>query len=56
LRAQLFALDAVRSERVERDGGLRLRVRLPYSRLERLCREAGVQPPPRVVAAFRAAS
>jgi hypothetical protein len=33
------------------DGALRLRVRLPYSRLERLCREAGVQPPPRAVAA-----
>ena len=56
LRAQLFALHAVRSETVEDDGGLRLTVRLPYSRLERLCREAGVKLPPRAVAAVAAAS
>ncbi len=56
LRAQLFALHAVRSEKVEDDGGLRLTVRLPYSRLERLCREAGVKLPPRAVAAVAAAS
>ena len=56
LRAQLFALNAVRSEAVEPDGGLRLKVRLPYSRLERLCREAGLKPPPRAVAASAAAS
>lgn len=56
LRAQLFALHAVRSETPEPDGGSRLKVRLPYSRLERLCREAGVTPPPRTVAALAAAS
>ncbi|HWY25943.1 MAG TPA: ribosome rescue GTPase HflX [Nevskia sp.] len=56
LRAQLFALNAVQSETVDEDGSLRLRVRLPYSRLERMCREAGVQPPPRAVAAPAAAS
>ncbi|MBV8063175.1 MAG: GTPase HflX [Nevskia sp.] len=56
LRAQLFALNAVRSETVEDDGGLRLKVRLPWSRLERMCREAGVPPPPRAVAAAAAAS
>ncbi len=46
LRAQLFALHAVRSETVEPDGSLRLTVRLPYARLARLCRDAGVTPPP----------
>ncbi|MDI3260881.1 MAG: GTPase HflX [Sinobacteraceae bacterium] len=51
LRAQLFALKAVRAERVEQDGGLRLTVRLPYSRLVRLCREAGLAPPRRAVLA-----
>ncbi len=56
LRAQLFSLHAVRSEKVDDDGGLRLTVRLPYSRLERLCREAGVKLPPRAVAAVAAAS
>jgi GTP-binding protein HflX len=56
LRAQLFALHAVQSERVEDDGAMRLRVRLPYSRLERMCREAGVAPPPRAVAASLGAS
>jgi GTPase len=56
LRAQLFALNAVRAEQVLDDGALRLRVRLPYSRLERLCREAGVELPPRPVAASGAAS
>ena len=50
LRAQLFALHAVRSESVEADGSLRLTVRLPYQRLVRLCREAGVTPPPRAAA------
>jgi GTP-binding protein HflX len=56
LRAQLFALHAVQSEQVEDDGAMRLRVRLPYSRLERMCREAGVAPPPRAVAAPLGAS
>jgi len=57
LRAQLFALHAVQSERVDDDGAMRLRVRLPYSRLERMCREAGVKPPPpRAVAASFGAS
>jgi GTP-binding protein HflX len=56
LRAQLFALHAVRSETTETDGTSRLKVRLPYSRLERLCREAGVTPPPRAVAAIAVAS
>ena len=56
LRAQLFALHAVRSEKVEEDGGIRLTVRLPYSRLARMCREAGVEPPPRAAPATSAAS
>jgi GTP-binding protein HflX len=56
LRAQLFALHAVRSETVDDDGSLLLRVRLPYSRLVRLCREAGVVLPPRAVAGGRDAS
>ena len=57
LRAQLFALHAVQSEQVDDDGAMRLRVRLPYSRLERMCREAGVKPPPpRTVAAGLGAS
>lgn len=56
LRAQLFALHAVQSERVEDDGAMRLRVRLPYSRLERMCREAGLPAPARAVAASLAAS
>ena len=46
LRAQLFRMQAVQGETVDEDGSSRLRVRLPYSRLERLCREAGVAPPP----------
>ncbi|HEU0197533.1 MAG TPA: ribosome rescue GTPase HflX [Nevskiaceae bacterium] len=45
LRAQLFALHAVNAEHVEPDGSLRLRVRLPYSRLVGLCRAAGVAAP-----------
>ncbi|MBL6748967.1 MAG: GTPase HflX [Nevskia sp.] len=47
LRAQLFALQAVRAESVEEDGAMRLTVRLPYSRLARMCREAGVALPER---------
>jgi len=50
LRAQLFQLQAVRAETIESDGSSRLSVRLPYSRLERLCREAGITPPVRAVA------
>jgi GTP-binding protein HflX len=50
LRAQLFAIHAVRGEAVDDDGSMRLQVRLPYSRLARMCREAGVAPPPRAVA------
>ncbi|MCK9194439.1 MAG: GTPase HflX [Nevskia sp.] len=50
LRAQLFQLQAVRAETIESDGSSRLSVRLPYSRLERLCREAGITPPARAVA------
>ncbi|MDE2149602.1 MAG: GTPase HflX [Gammaproteobacteria bacterium] len=46
LRAQLFALRAVRDEQPAEDGAVRLRVRLPYARLARLCREAGIAPPP----------
>ena len=45
LRAQLFQLNAVKHEQVEPDGGLRLRVRLPYARLASLCQEAGVPVP-----------
>ncbi len=56
LRAQLFELQAVRSETTDEDGSSRLKVRLPYSRLERLCREAGVSLPPRAVAATLPAS
>ncbi len=51
LRAQLFQLQAVRSETIDDDGSSRLQVRLPYSRLERLCRDAGITPPPHVVVA-----
>ena len=47
LRARLFDLRAVREERVDESGALRLRVRLPFSQLERLCRDAGVDPPAR---------
>jgi GTP-binding protein HflX len=46
LRAQLFALHAVRAEATGDDGAMCLTVRLPYSRLARLCREAGIDPPP----------
>jgi GTP-binding protein HflX len=56
LRAQLFALHAVRAETVLDDGAMRLTVRLPYSRLQRLCREAGVELPARLVAPSAAAS
>jgi GTPase len=56
LRAQLFAINAVRAERTEKDGGMRLKVRLPYSRLERMCREAGVRLPKHLVAAHAVAS
>ncbi len=56
LRAQLFELNAVQGEKVEADGGLRLRVRLPYARLTSLFQEAGLTPPPRpAVAATRPA-
>jgi GTPase len=56
LRAQLFQLQAVRAETIESDGSSRLSVRLPYSRLERLCREAGITPPVRAVAVLPVAS
>ena len=56
LRAQLFQLHAVKSETIDDDGSYRLQVRLPYSRLARVCREAGIEPPPRPVAAIPAAS
>ncbi|GAC1627319.1 MAG: GTPase HflX [Nevskia sp.] len=56
LRAQLFQLQAVRSETIDDDGSYRLQVRLPYSRLERVCREAGIEPPLRPVAVLPAAS
>ncbi len=56
LRARLFELNAVRAEKVEADGGLRLWVRLPYARLADLYHEAGLAPPPRAaVAATRSA-
>lgn len=47
LRAQLFALHAVRSETIDEQGNCHLVVRLPSVRLDRLCREAGVEPPAR---------
>lgn len=47
LRAQLFALKAVRAEEATADGGSRLRVHLPYPRLLELCRAAGVAAPVR---------
>lgn len=52
LRAQLYQLHAVISESTDDDGSSRLRVRLPYSRLERLCHEAGVSLPVRVTPAL----
>jgi GTP-binding protein HflX len=42
LRAQLFALNAVRSEEIAADGASRLHVRLSPARLIELCRAAGV--------------
>jgi GTP-binding protein HflX len=47
LRAQLFALHAVRSEQIAPDGASRLQVRLPQARLLELCRAAGVDLPRR---------
>ena len=47
LRAQLFALHAVKSESIDDDGNSHLVVRLPAARLDRLCREAGIAPPVR---------
>ena len=47
LRAQLFALHAVKSESIDEDGNSHLVVRLPAARLDRLCREAGIAPPVR---------
>jgi GTP-binding protein HflX (EC 3.1.5.-) len=45
LRARLFELRAVQEEHVDEAGALRLRVRLPFSQLERLCRDAGIPAP-----------
>lgn len=56
LRAQLFQLNAVRGETIDEDGSYRLSIRLPWSRLERICREAGVALPERSVAGASAAS
>jgi GTP-binding protein HflX len=47
LRAQLFQLNCVKSETIDEEGSSHLVVRLPYSRLQRLCREAGVVLPVR---------
>ncbi|WP_428386111.1 ribosome rescue GTPase HflX [Nevskia ramosa] len=47
LRAQLFQLHCVLSETIDEEGSSHLVVRLPYSRLQRLCREAGIELPPR---------
>ncbi len=47
LRAQLFALNAVRHEEIAADGASHLQVRLPHARLLELCRAAGVDVPPR---------
>lgn len=56
LRARLFDLHAIQDEKVEADGAFRLRVRLPYSRLVRLYREAELPlPPAGPVAAAQAA-
>jgi GTPase len=44
LRARLFALGAVRSEKTKADGSFRLRVVMAHERLERTLREAGVEP------------
>jgi GTPase len=46
LRAQLFELKAIRSERMGDDGAWHLRVAMPYERLRGLCAAAGVVPPP----------
>ncbi|WP_367275620.1 ribosome rescue GTPase HflX [uncultured Nevskia sp.] len=46
-RAQLFQLHCVVSETIDEEGSSHLVVRLPYSRLQRLCREAGIELPPR---------
>jgi len=46
LRAKLFAQGAVRAESVDATGTVRLRVALPYTRLVRLFKDAGLKPPP----------
>ena len=46
-RAQLFQLHCVQSETIDEEGSSHLVVHLPYSRLQRLCREAGIELPPR---------
>jgi len=45
LRARLFEHGAVRSERTDADGVIHLRVAMPYARLRKLCRDAGVELP-----------
>jgi GTP-binding protein HflX len=45
LRAKLFAQGAVRAESVDAVGTVRLKVALPYNRLQRLFRDAGLEPP-----------
>jgi GTP-binding protein HflX len=45
LRAQLFAHNAVRAERLDEQGNFHLRVAMPYERLRGLCAAAGVEPP-----------
>ena len=44
MRARLFALDAVRNERVDGNGGWVLDVELPAGRFEELCAAEGVTP------------
>jgi GTP-binding protein HflX len=45
LRAQLFAHNAIRAERLDEQGNFHLRVTMPYERLRGLCAAAGVEPP-----------